>query len=125
MIEPPTQRRPSPNTLPCPFATRIVPWKYRHEPFVMPLPCSTSESTATLVSPVASIFAARPSEFTQPASAPGTLAFAHGHAVPLPSPKQYATPGDPHPPQRAMPDDARPPVTEKLPATYSAAPLPL
>jgi hypothetical protein len=54
----------------------------------MSLPCRTSVSALRLDAPVSIRRPPVPSELTHPDCAIGALALPHGHAVPLPSPKQ-------------------------------------
>ncbi len=90
MIEPPAQRRPSPNVVPAPPAMRVVPWKYSAELFGMFVPRSASVSLLMLDEPVAARLApAALIECAQPLPAAPELP--HGQAVPLPSPKQKAS----------------------------------
>jgi hypothetical protein len=88
---PPAQRNPSPNTVPRPAATCVVPWKYSAELFGIPLPRSASVSIAMLEEPVAVSRAPVGSTLlAQPRPAPPT--FPHGHAVAVPSPEQKVVP---------------------------------
>src|SRR5688572_12357823 len=93
MTAPPAQRRPSPNTLPAPRPICVVPWKNSAELFAgicAPHSCAVSLEIET--QPVARSLPPIPNEFRQPSTLPGRLLFAHGHAVPLPSPAQNAVP---------------------------------
>src|SRR6185503_20623155 len=58
----------------------------------MPEPARTTESLARLAVPVAISVPPVPNELRHPAFAPTGLLFAHGHAVPVPSPGQNAVP---------------------------------
>src|SRR5688572_8387658 len=87
MMVPATQRSPSAKgTLVC-----AVPWKYMQGPFGMSEPCRTRLSLATLALPVDSKSA--PSGLTELAQPwPVAPELPHGHAVLVPSPKQYGCP---------------------------------
>ena len=91
MTEPPAQRSPSPNTAPAPPPTCVVPWKYKAELSGIPVPASTSVSLAMLGTPLDAMFAPLAlTELAQPL--PARPLFAHGQAVPLPSPEQNPRP---------------------------------
>src|SRR6187397_3441524 len=57
-------------------------------------PVADRTTVSGLVVPNATATALAPIEFAQPW--PGAPEFPHGHAAPVPSPKQYGTPGDSH-----------------------------
>src|SRR5262245_37397203 len=89
MTEPPAQRMPSPNRAPEPEAMSVVPWKYSAELFDMPLPFRLNVSFEMLAAPVPARFApAALTELAQPL--PAVPLLPHGHARPVPSPKQAA-----------------------------------
>src|SRR5688572_15465283 len=94
-MDPPTQRRPSPNTMPAPAAIWIVPWKYRAEAVAgISDPCRSTVSNETDALPTASRCAPPGwTEFAQPL--PGRPALPHGQATPEPSPEQYGVPVGP------------------------------
>src|SRR5262245_6109758 len=86
--EPPAQRRPSPNATPLPPFSCAVPWKYSTDEFGMPLPLSTNVSDVMLAEPLP--YKCPPAvtiEFAHPL--PALPSLPHGHALAVPSPKQY------------------------------------
>jgi hypothetical protein len=94
MIVPPTQRNPSPNATPDPPPIFSVPWKYNAELFGISVPVSTSVSFAMLALPLAARCAPDVlTELAQPL--PAVPEFAHGQAVPVPSPKQNVANAEP------------------------------
>src|SRR5262245_10117253 len=84
------QRNPSPNVAPAPLLVACAPWK---NVGACPaggvlLSCRSTVSFVTRATPFATSLPASPNELRQPDCAPTALELPHGHAVPLPSPKQ-------------------------------------
>src|SRR5438105_15962637 len=83
---------PSPNVMPAPPFSFVVPCTNMHNEGGIPLAPRVSLSCAIRATPDATRRAAAPVEFGQPLASEVGNEVGHGHAVPLPSPGQNGPP---------------------------------